>query len=103
MNSRSLGFPAIENITSDTNRLSFKPKKRQTDGPRLVVRSHCNRVVHIDIVLRISPMLIQHGLSSRAFWSYNGQSFSVDSLRVVELLSSVNNTNADTKIKGALN
>lgn len=36
-------------------------------------------------------------------WSYNGQSFSVDSLRIVELLSSVNNTNADTKIKAALN
>ena len=36
-------------------------------------------------------------------WSYNGQSFSADSLRVVELLSYVNNTNADKKVTGALN
>jgi hypothetical protein len=36
-------------------------------------------------------------------WSFNGQPFSLDSLRVAQLLSGANNTNADSKIKTALN
>lgn len=36
-------------------------------------------------------------------WSFGGQPFSIDSLRVAELMTSQNSTKIDTKLKGALN
>lgn len=35
-------------------------------------------------------------------WTYNGQPFSVDSLRIVELFASLNNTKAEAQVKTAM-